>query len=97
MNILKLIINFFKSKFEIKPTGRVFKMPGEFWADHIRFFDFERRLIHGHTETRLRVGDELRAKMKSGKTVRFLIIKIEYSEDPPDQFFGTVKDFGRVE
>jgi hypothetical protein len=95
MNILKLIINFFKSKFEIKPTGRVFEMPGEYWGVQIFFYDFERRLIYGYTDKKiLTIGDELRAKMKSGMIARFLITDMEYCEDPPDMFFATVKDVG---
>ena len=47
--------------------------------------------------THLSVGDELRAKMQSGKIARFLISEIRYERDPADMFFGKVIDLGYLE
>lgn len=45
----------------------------------------------------MEVGDEIRCKLSSGKVGRFLIIKIRYESNPPDMFFGEVRDIGYLE
>lgn len=64
------------------------------WGDSVYFSSFEERRIAGHLQERLKLGDEIRSKMDSGKVGRFEIIDIEYCRDPRDQFFATVKDLG---
>lgn len=67
------------------------------WGDSVSFWDFEKRRITGHLTPRPRVGDEVQAKMQSGKIGRFEIQEVDYMLDPKDMFFATVKDVGYVE
>jgi hypothetical protein len=79
------------------------------WGKSIQWADFDKRRIYGHYDMvcfttaspkrpgRLRAGDELRARMESGKVARFKIVELEYKNDPPDRFFGTVEDIGYLE
>lgn len=46
---------------------------------------------------KLAKGDEIRCRMRYGRVAKFRITELEYKSDPPDMFFGTVKDIGYVE
>lgn len=67
------------------------------WGDAINWTDWDERTIHGHLTPSPKIGDEVQAKMQSGKIGRFEIIEIRYMSDPKDMFFATVKDLGYVE
>ena len=62
------------------------------WGNSINFFDWDTRRISGHTPFKIKIGDEIRQKMVSGKIGRFKVINIDYKLDPSDMFFGTVED-----
>lgn len=64
------------------------------WGNKVYFSSFEDRRISGHLQDRLKLGDEVRSQMSSGRVGRFEVIEIEYCRDPTDQFFATVKDLG---
>ena len=67
------------------------------WGDSILVFNWKRRRFTGHTTPRVREGDDIRMKMKSGKTGRFLVKSVEYPGDPHDQWFADAEDAGYVE
>ena len=97
MSIFSRIKSFVFGDGKITPTGRVYNMwQYNSWGNRISWRDFEKRSIGGHC-LNLRVGDELRCKMESGGVGRFIIIEIDYCQDPRDQFFGKVVFFGYFE
>ena len=67
------------------------------WGYAISWFNYDAKRITGHLPYDLlgfkmiKVDDELRAKMQSGKIARFRIIEVERCQDPPDMFFADVK------
>lgn len=67
------------------------------WGDAIDWFDYERRQLYGHLMQKPKVGDEIRAKMQSGRIGRFEVIEANYPGNPADMFFCKVKDIGYVE
>jgi len=96
---MKLLNKIFKKKVRRPPlTGTIINMSNHSgWGNSIYFSDWNSRRITGHMTPIPSIGDELRAKMESGKTARFLISKIERAGDPRDMFFGYVQDFGYTE
>lgn len=100
------IVNFLGkiNTIKTKPTGYVFKMwEHSTWGNRIEFLNWDQRTISGHYLNRLLassrkykidVGDELQCKMETGKIGRFLVTEIKYESNPPDMFFGKVKDLG---
>lgn len=66
------------------------------WGNSIQFIDYESGRISGHLHFRLKVGDEVRSKMESGKIGRFKIIAHRQCHDPSDMFFATVEAIGYV-
>lgn len=69
------------------------------WGHNIDFIDWDRRRLMGHHHDRrsFRIGDEVRAKMRSGKIARFSIKNVEYCNDPKDMFFADLEDIGYLE
>jgi len=86
-----------------EPTGRVWNMEEHRgWGDTIYFSNWDERKITGWLpfklgEPRIRVGDEVRCKMKDGRTARFIVTELESMSDPRDMFFGKVADLDYVE
>jgi len=66
------------------------------WGDNIYFFDFKGGRVVGYMTPMPEVDDELRCEMKSGKTGRFKIEKVEPQKDPSDMFFADVVFIGYV-
>lgn len=66
------------------------------WGHNVYFSDWDRRRITGHHPSRWdwKVGDEVRAKMASGKIGRFRITEFEPATGVWDMFFLTVEDVG---
>ena len=64
------------------------------WGNGIDWFDFDTRRIGGHLTPLPEVGDQIIARMESGKNGLFEIIKVDPCYNPRDQFFATVKDIG---
>lgn len=68
------------------------------WGRRINWLDFSARTIEGHLPCGLlgfqmiKEGDEVRAKMKSGKIARFKVKKVKRMSDPQDQFFADLED-----
>ena len=63
------------------------------WGNSINWIDYEKRSLYGFVRNkRVKINDEFRDKMKSGKIMRYKVIKLEYKLDPSDMFFATVKD-----
>lgn len=67
---------------------------GGWWGNKIEWFDWERRRVVGWKQERPKVGDYLYAQMQSGKWAKFRYTEVDLKWDPPDMFFGTVKDIG---
>jgi len=67
------------------------------WGDSINWFNFATRKINGHLQERIKIGDEIRSKMGSGKIARFKVKEIKQMLDPSDQFFATLSDIGYLE
>ena len=69
------------------------------WGWDVRWSSWEHRRIVGHYPRRWdwQVGDELQAKMESGKIARFRITKFEPAEGVDDMFFLSVEDVGYLE
>lgn len=83
----------------IKPTGKIINMwQHKSWGNSIIWSDFEKRRIVGWMPSKPVVGDEIRCRMSSGKTARFLVKDVEYAFDPRDMFFANLEDYkGYVE
>lgn len=78
----------------ITPTGRIFNIwEHRAWGNRIAFTDDYCREIGGAFRG-LRVGDEIRwENAGGGNEIRCkLIVKIRYSKDPTDCFFGTLAE-----
>jgi len=88
-----------EAKQKIKPTGKILNMwERNGWGNSINWSDFEKRRIVGHITPMIRVGDEVRSKMDSGKTARFIVKEVERMRDPNDMLFAIVEDYiGYVE
>lgn len=69
------------------------------WGHNIHWTDWQSRRLGGHLPNRyeMKEGQELRARMESGKIARFEIVDIEFCSDPRDMLFFTVKDIGYLE
>ena len=66
------------------------------WGNSVQFTDYDKGSISGHLSVRLKIGDEVRSKMQSGKIGRFKIIAHRQCHDPSDMFFATVEAIGYV-
>ncbi len=76
------------------------------WGNSIEWSDFDKRTIRGWYKGiafgnpqmyKLKIGDEVRDRMQSGKIACFLIVEIQYKSDPDDLFFGKVQDINYLE
>lgn len=78
----------------ISETGKVLNMwEHKGWGNTIYFRDWEKREIAGWYSY-LKMGDEIRCKMQTGKIGRFLVTELKYYHNPKDMFYGKVKDKG---
>lgn len=69
------------------PTGRVIRMEDHRgWGNAISWIG-EMRLT-GHMTPKPRAGDEVRAKLKSGRMGRFAVLRIEHANGVRDMFFA---------
>lgn len=74
----------------LKENPTVYKIGGG-WGDSIQWSEDKARWrVHGWKYRIPEVGDELRAAMTSGKTCRFVFLRIDRCWDPPDMFFADV-------
>jgi len=64
------------------------------WGDRLAWSDVESRRLVGWMYSKPHVGDEIQARMHSGKVGRFIVTGVEYCRDPRDMFFATVEDIG---
>jgi len=64
------------------------------WGNSIRWMNFDKRSVSGHSTPVPSVGDFLDYNMKSGRTFRFKFDAIERMRDPSDMFFGNMSDVG---
>ena len=99
MMLKKLIKKIFK--YGTKKEVKIWNMwEYNTWGYAINWFNYDAKRITGHLPDDLmgfktiKVGDELRAKMQSGKVARFKITKVKRCQDPPDMFFATVNYIG---
>ena len=80
---------------KLKLTGYVYDMDKHSgWGNAINWSNYEERRISGHLQRKPVIGDEIIAKMESGKIVRYGVTKVEYMHDPRDMFFADVMDIG---
>lgn len=73
----------------MQTSNRVFTDNGSWF-----FLDWEKRQACLFSRTTPKVGDEFRAKMKSGKIARFVATSVDTPHDPGDQHFITFEDLG---
>ena len=71
-----------------------FFMGGTHWED--RGFLWWRTQVQcgriaGHQSPLPRIGDEFHCELRSHKVGRFVVVKVDYPIDPPDQFFADVE------
>lgn len=64
------------------------------WGNSIDWSDYDNRRVVGWLHRKPVVGDEILFRMKSGKTSRYAVLKVEYCGDPRDMFFADVMDIG---
>lgn len=96
MGIIKNILGFISKK--PKLTGRqINAWDHKQWGNHISWYNYPKRRMHGHMPEKPKVGDIINHEMQSGKVAQFVVVEIEYMADPRDQFFCTVSDFGYKE
>ena len=63
----------------------------KYWGNTIALDgDFKNHAIYGFN-TDVRIGDEIRIPMQSGRILCGVITKISFKEDPNDMFFGKYK------
>lgn len=68
------------------------------WGNSLCWYNFEKRRIHGWLSNPIiKIGDEIRCKMESGKTAIFTVTELDYQSNPTDMFFGTVEDNNYLE
>lgn len=67
------------------------------WGDKIGWLNWDTRRLVGWTTPLPTKGDEIRAKLQSGRTGRFKVIKVEPQVDPSDMWFAYVEDVGYLE
>lgn len=65
------------------------------WGNSINWRNYDERNLFGFIKNpKVKIGDEFRDKMESGKVMRFEVIELDYKSNPTDMFFATVKDVG---
>jgi len=64
------------------------------WGDSVQWRSYETRKVVGWKRRRPYKGDRLKADMQSGRVRVFEFTEVEYQFDPPDMFFGYVRDLG---
>lgn len=67
------------------------------WGNAVEWFDWNKRVVTGWKSRRPRKGDLLTCKMQSGKTAVWEFEDVKYERDPPDMFFGYMKDLGYID
>jgi hypothetical protein len=80
-------------------TGRVIEAWNHTgWGDNVHFWpEGSRDHIVGWLSRKPVVGDEIRFKMRSGRVGRYVLVEVEYMQDPPDMWSGRVEGLGYVE
>lgn len=73
----------------LKENPTVYTIGGG-WGNSIQWSDTSTWRVHGWKYRIPEVGDELRAPMTSGKTCRFVFLRVDHCWDPPDMFFANV-------
>jgi hypothetical protein len=66
-----------------------------FWGNHISWSEYSTLSFYGHKNV-LKVNDVFAQKMNSNEYCVFQILKIGYSRDPSDMFFGNAKNLGYI-
>jgi hypothetical protein len=65
------------------------------WGNSIQWRDYDNLSLYGFIKNpKVKIGDEFRDKMESGKIMRFEVVELYYKYNPTDMFFATVKDIG---
>lgn len=61
-----------------------------YWGNSISWFNIDSYRITGfsHQDSRINVGDYILSEMQSGKIARFVVLSIDYEDDPKDMFFA---------
>ena len=70
------------------------------WGNSIYWLDYEKRELTGHLTPVPEIGDEIICEVKSLNKLKnfkiYIVVKVKDFDDPPDQFFATVKDSGYI-
>lgn len=64
-----------------------------YWGNSISWFNIDNYRITGfsHQDSRINMGDYILAEMQSGKIARFVVLSIDYEDDPKDMFFADLE------
>ncbi len=91
--MIKFIKNIFKKKVFVNKKPNTYSVGGG-WGNKIEWFTFnqEKQIfkVCGWKDNKPKKGDILFSPMQSGKTAKFVFLKTEYCNDPPDMFFADV-------
>lgn len=87
MGFIRWLRRLFHKPPKWRDGAKIYEIGGG-WGDAINWFDWKQLKVVGWKTPRPKEGDELRSKMQSGGTVRFVLVNIKYERDPADMFFA---------